>query len=225
MARILLIEDEQELSGVIADWLNEEKHSVEQVYDGKQALERLLAGDSRFDVAILDLNLPSMNGIEICRSFRAAGGITPIIMLTAKKALSIKEVGLDSGADDYLTKPFKLRELSARIRALLRRPVQLVPTKITVKDLSLDCAARLVTKAGQPVMLVPKEFALLECLMCNAGKVMTAEQLTSNVWSQDTNISPDTLRSHLRSLRRKLGESEGDSIIQNIYGVGYKIDV
>ena len=223
MARILIIEDEEELSGVIAEWLNDEKHHVEQVFDGKLALNRLQT-EHRYDIAILDLNLPSVNGLEICRTYRASGGTTPIIILTAKRALSAKEIGLDSGADDYLTKPFKLRELSARIRALLRRPSNLLPSKITVRDICLDSTRRTVTKAGQDIHLLPKEFALLEYMMSKVGQVLSAEQLTTNVWSQDSDISPDTLRSHLRSLRKKLRESEGDSLIQNVHGVGYKVE-
>lgn len=225
MARIILIEDEHELSGVIADWLIDENHIVEQIYDGKEAFTRLISKETHYDLAILDLNLPTMSGLEICRSYREAGGLTPIIILTAKRALSVKEVGLDSGADDYLTKPFKLRELSARIRALLRRPAQIVPTTLTAHDLCLDTTRRTVTKAGESIHLLPKEFALLEYFMINAGQVLSAEQITNNIWSQESSISPDTLRSHLRSLRKKLGGDEGSSWIKNVHGVGYKLEI
>lgn len=222
MAKILLIEDEPELSQVIYEWLTEDHYIVEQSFDGKDALSRLSSG--QHDLAILDLMLPSMNGLEICRRYRDSGGTVPILILTAKKSLATKEDGLDSGADDYLTKPFKLRELSARVRALLRRPAKLMPAVLTAKDVSLDVTKRRVTRGGQPINLLPKEFALLELLMSSAGEVLSTEVLIKKLWSEDSSISPDTIRSHLRSLRKKLEDHDENALIQTVHGVGYKIE-
>jgi DNA-binding response OmpR family regulator len=222
MSRILLIEDEQELSQVIREWLEDEHYIVEQSFDGKEALSRLTS--SNFDLVILDLNLPSMSGLEICRTFRKAGGLIPILILTAKRALSAKECGLDSGADDYLTKPFKLRELSARVRALLRRPINLASTILTVGNVTLDQTARTVYKAGLPLHLLPKEFALLEAMMRKPGQVLSVESLTEHIWTEDRKVTPETIRSHLRSLRKKLTDRDGDCCIHNVYGFGYKIE-
>jgi len=222
MPKILLVEDERELSKVIQEWLSEELHVIEAVYDGQHALDMLAS--NRFDLIILDLMLPSVSGFEVCRAYRSSGGDAPIIMLTAKKALATKEAGLDSGADDYLTKPFKLRELSARVRALLRRPRTVLPAVLTVGDVQLDTTSRKVTKAGKDVHLLTKEFALLQLLMRNAGQVITVDSIIDGAWSNDSEVSPDTIRSYIRSLRKKVDYEENGAIIQNVHGVGYKIE-
>ncbi len=221
MARILIVEDEEELSRVIADWLTEDKHIIERALDGREALSWMIT--SHFDLIVLDLNLPSMNGLEVCRRYRESGGTARILILTAKKSLSIKERGLDSGADDFLSKPFKLRELSARIRALLRRPSSLLGRQLVVGNLQLDTAARRVSRAGSDIHLLPKEFALLEALMRSPGQVLSVEVLTQIVWTQDNKVSHHTIRSHVRSLRQKLGDTTADPLIHNVYGAGYKI--
>lgn len=206
----------------MVEWLEDEFHVVNVAYTGADALAKLSTGV--YDLIILDLMLPEMNGIDVCRTYRQSGGAVPILIVTAKKSLSSKENGLDSGADDYLTKPFKLRELAARVRALLRRPKPVMPSILSNGTIELDLNAKIVTKAGREVRLIGKEFALLELLMRNAGKVVTVDNIIDNLWSESSHISNDTVRSHIRSLRQKLdGDSDAKSIV-TLHGIGYRID-
>lgn len=222
MTKILAVEDEVELSQVIVEWLSEEFYVVETAADGVEALAKLRS--TNYDLVILDLMLPRLGGLEVCRQYRETGGESPILVLTAKRALATKENALDSGADDYLTKPFKLRELSARVRALLRRPRSVLPSILSVGDINLDTASRKVTKAGKEVRLIAKEFALLELLMRSPGQVLSVDFIIDNAWSQDRDVSPDTIRSYIRSLRKKLDNDDESKLILNIHGIGYKIE-
>lgn len=218
MSRILIVEDEEGLSGAIKEWLEDECYVVTVEYDGNLALNLMRA--SSFELIVLDIMLPGISGIEICKRYRHSGGITPILMLTAKTTMSAKEEGLDSGADDYLTKPFDMRELSARIRALLRRP-QTTPTSVLeAGELKLDRNSRVVTRNGQTVKLLPKEFILLEVLMRHKGQLLSTDELIDHVWSSSSQITSDTVRSHVKSLRKKIDSAQ----IKTVHGMGYKIE-
>jgi DNA-binding response OmpR family regulator len=223
MAKILLVEDESDLAETIVEWLADEYHLVEVEANGEVALRRL--SDGQYDLAILDVMLPGVDGLNVCRALRAQGSAIPVLMLTARTSIDAKEAGLDAGADDYLTKPFQLRELSARIRALLRRP-QTTPTNILqVGDVTLDRATCVVTKAGQPIHLLPKEFALLELFMRNLGKVISIDSLLDRVWGTDSSVVPETVRTNIKTLRKKIDTPQAEaSYIQTVHGQGYKME-
>lgn len=222
MSRILLVEDEEGLSGAIHEWLQDEYYVVDVVNDGLSAMDRL-AG-KYYELILLDWMLPGMSGIEVCKKYRAGGGKAAILILTAKTTLAAKEEGLDSGADDYLTKPFNMRELSARVRALLRRPQTQPQLILTVGHLSMDLNARSVTKDGKPLKLLPKEFILLEVLLRHEGQLLSAEELIDHVWGTGSDVVPETVRSHVKSLRKKIDKPAQPSLITTVHGMGYKIE-
>lgn len=211
------------MSGAIQEWLEDEFYVVKVVEDGETALAMLLT--ECFEAVVLDLMLPGLSGIEVCQKYRAAGGKTPILILTAKSTMSAKEEGLDCGADDYLTKPCNLRELSARIRALLRRPLTNPIMVLEAGNIKLDTNSRTVTKDGETLRLLPKEYILLEVLMRHSGQVLSSESLIDHVWGVNSEISPETVRSHVKSLRKKIDDPSSPSLIKTIHGMGYKIEV
>ncbi len=222
MAKVLVVEDEHDLAGPIKDWLTREQHLVELADNGNDAIDKLNV--YKFDLIVLDLMIPGISGMEVCRRFRSQGGLTPILMLTAKSAVEDKEAGLDAGADDYLTKPFHLKELSARVRALLRRHTQSTGTELKVAGLALDMLSRKVTLNGEEIHLVPREFSLLEFFMRHPNQVFSAEALLDRVWASDTLASPDTIRTYIKILRKKLGGEGKESLIRTVHGVGYKLE-
>jgi DNA-binding response OmpR family regulator len=222
MAKILIVDDEHDLCGLVRNWLTREKHLVEEADNGIDALNQL--GFSKFDVIILDLMLPGMNGLEVCRRFRQQLGYTPILMLTAKGAVEDKEAGLDAGADDYLTKPFHLKELAARVRALLRRGPGQPDHTLVVRDITIDTNECQVKKGAEIIHLLPKEYRLLEFLARHPNHVFSAEELLASVWESDTPALLDTVRGHIKRLRKKLDTPSQPSIISTIYGLGYKIE-
>ena len=222
MAKILLIEDEPDISDLVTQWLKNEHHVVEAVHSGEDALDLLRI--YTFDLLILDWMLPGLSGIEVCKSFRDKGGSTPILMLTAKRHVDEKEVGLDAGADDYLTKPFELKELSARIRALLRRPVNFRGTVLKVGPINMDTTTYKVTHdSGDEIQLLPKEFALLEFFMRHPNQVFSAEALLDRVWASESEASPETIRTYIKRLRKKIDEKGKPSMVSTVHGVGYKL--
>jgi len=205
------------------DWLGEDGYQVELVDNGAAAQERL--GKQPYDVLIVDWGLPDIAGTDLCKQYRDGGGSASILMLTGRGAITDKEEGLDAGADDYLTKPFHPRELSARLRALLRRPRELRDNILQAADITLDPGAARVTRAGKEVNLLPKEFALLEFLMRNPNQVFAADVLLDKVWSKESENSPDTVRVHITKLRSKIDKEGEPSIIRTVHRVGYKLEV
>ena len=208
---------------MIRDWLTIEHHNIEVVGDGKEGLEKLQFYE--YDVVILDWALPGMQGVEILKEFRNNGGVTPVLMLTGKDAVTDKEQGFDAGADDYLTKPFHMKELSARLRALLRRPQGYVGDVIEHGNLSLDRSNYAVVRNGEQIRLLPKEFALLEFLMRHPNQVFSADALLNRVWASESDATIDALTTCIKRLRKKVDVQGQQSIIRTIHGVGYKLDI
>jgi DNA-binding response OmpR family regulator len=223
MAKILIVEDEPDLAEPVRAYLTHEHHLVEVVDDGLEALERLRF--YKYDLIILDWMLPGMHGVEVCKNFRQSGGTTPILMLTSRKQTNDKITGLDAGADDYLTKPFDVQEISARVRALLRRPQAVTSNVLTARNIILETSTFRVTRDGTEISLLPKEFALLEFFMRHPNQVFSAEALLDRVWSSESEASPETIRTYIKRLRQKIDiKGEKNSIIATVHGVGYKLD-
>jgi DNA-binding response OmpR family regulator len=221
MAKILLVEDDVPFSQIVKGWLTQEHHSVEVSHDGQAAQDNLAV--FQYDLIILDWELPGMSGVDVLKEFRSHGGLTPILMLTGKTAVADKEAGLDSGADDYLTKPFHMKELSARVRALLRRASGLTSNVLKAGNLVLDPSNYRLTRGGEEIHLQKREFALLEFLMRNPNKVFSAEALMERVWASEADITPDAIRTCVMRLRKKIDSNPETSLIQNVHGVGYKL--
>ncbi len=222
MAKILIVEDDLGLSKMVRDWLVFEKHQVEEVADGNEALEKLRFYE--YDLVILDWMLPGMSGVQILREFRNTRGSTPVLMLTGKDTIIDKETGLDAGADDYLTKPFHMKELSARTRALLRRPRDIVTDTIKVGDLLLDRGKHKILKNNVEVKLLPKEFALIDFLMRHPNQVFSVDALLNRVWESESDATADAVTTCVKRIRKKLDSEGKPSIIRTVHGVGYRLD-
>ena len=219
--RLLIVEDEQELARPLKEGLEYQKYAVDLAHDGE--VGEALARENTYDVIVLDIMLPKKDGISITRDLRSAGVKTPILMLTAKGTVEDKTAGLDAGADDYLPKPFAFDELSARIRALLRRSTQDKKPVLEVGDLTLDPATHEVVRAEKKIELVKKDFQLLEYMMRNADRVLTRAEIEEHVWDRNAELWSDVIRSHIKTLRAKVDRGHKDKLIKTVHGVGYKI--
>jgi DNA-binding response OmpR family regulator len=221
IARILVIEDDALLAETYVDWLKSDRHTVEAVTDGDEGQSRLRHYD--YDLLIVDWELPITSGIDIIRQFRSDGGQTPILMLTGRSSIDDKETGFELGADDYLTKPFEMRELSSRVRALLRRTVFHGDT-LTFQDIKLNVVSCSVTKDAKPIPLARRELSLLELFMRNPNQLFTAEMLIERVWHGDESASIGAVRASITRLRKALDDdSAADSIISSVHGLGYRL--
>jgi len=221
MARILLVEDDQELCIVTRDWLSHQGHVVDVVHTATDGEEYLKSYE--YELVILDWTLPDGSGIELLRKLRGKGHSMPVLILTGKKEMHEKEEGFDSGADDYLTKPFDMKELSARLRAILRRPPNIVQEMLKAGDITLDPVTHKVTKAGAEIKLYRREFTLLEFLIRNKDQVFSPDALIDRLWAADKTVGPETIRTSIKRIREQLDEDGKPSLIENVRGVGYRV--
>jgi two-component system OmpR family response regulator len=220
--RLLLIEDEEDIARPLAKTLRKQGYAVDVTYDGEQGY--VLAQVNDYDLLVLDIGLPGVDGLEVCRRLRASKPHLLILMLTARSTPGDRVTGLDTGADDYLSKPFHLEELSARVRALLRRDLRARPAVLRCGGLTLDPSARKACIDGNHLDLTPKEFNILEYLMRRQGDVVSHEDLLEHVWDDATNAFTNVVRVHMGSLRRKLGDDAGQPrYIETVIGRGYRM--
>ncbi len=218
---ILVVEDEPKLNANLKKALQEQSYAVDTAFDGEEALDWVEA--SSYDLIVLDVMLPRLDGIEVCKRLRAKKIATPVLMLTARDAVPDRVKGLDSGADDYLTKPFAMEELMARVRSLLRRDSTAKDPVLRVADLELDTTTREVRRAGQSIRLTSKEYAVLEYLMRQQNRVLSRDQIAEHVWDYDYDGISNLVDVYIRYLRRKMDEGFEPKLIETIRGAGYRI--
>lgn len=219
--RVLVVEDEPRMAALIRQGLEEDAYAVDVVGNGLEVFDWVQA--AAYDMLVLDIMLPGMNGIEVCRQLRAKGYMMPILMLTAHDTLQDKVKGLDSGADDYLIKPFAIEELTARLRALSRREGPSKTIELRVGDLILDTATKRAHRGDISFDLTGKEYMLLETLMRHPGQVLSREQIIAHVWDMDFDSGSKLIEVYIHALRKKLDEGFGEKLIHTIRGLGYRI--
>ncbi len=218
---ILIVEDEAKVAAFVRQALEEEGHAVDVAADGEAGLRFALGGT--YDLILLDRLLPARDGLDVCRAVRAASQSVPILMLTARDTVADRIAGLDTGADDYLTKPFALGELLARTRALLRRGTASAPTVLAAGDLTLDPATRRVRRGGREIDLSAKEYSLLEFLMRHAGRTVSRAMITDHVWDFDFDSGTNVVDVYINYLRNKIDRNHAQKLIQTVRGVGYRL--
>ena len=224
LMRLLIAEDNQKLAHSLQKGLQQEGYAVDCVYDGELAQRRLESHAADYDAAILDIMMPNRTGLEVCQNIRQQNIMLPILMLTAKDTTQDKIMGLDSGADDYLVKPFDFEELVARIRALLRRPQESLPAELSLNGIVLNTTTRQVIVMGKILTITLREFSVLEYFMRNPNLVLSREQILSHVWDFSYNSFSNVVDVHIKNLRKKLGAIYGQHL-ETVRGVGYRFKV
>jgi DNA-binding response OmpR family regulator len=221
--RLLLAEDEEELSHALVTVLKHNNYSVDAVYNGQDALDYLETGV--YDGAVLDIMMPKMDGVTVLKKLRAQGNSVPVLLLTAKAEIDDRVTGLDAGADDYLTKPFAMKELLARIRAMTRRQTETTDNVLSFGNISLDRTSYQLTGAKASFKLSGKEFQMLEMLMINPGQIISSEQFMEKIWGFDSETENNIVWVYLSYLRKKLSSLEANVIIKANRGVGYSLEM
>jgi DNA-binding response OmpR family regulator len=221
--RVLIIEDQEKLAKSLKKGLEQEGYAADYVLDGEAGQRRIEIKKNDYDVVILDLMLPKKDGIEVCKSWRSQNITIPVLMLTAKDAMPDKITGLDSGADDYMVKPFGNEELLARLRALLRRPKKSLLPDLIVGSLNINSVTKKVTCKGIEIPVSLKEFMLLEYFMRNPNQVLSREQILEHVWNYDFNSFANIVDAHVKNLRKKLSKTNYGTSIETVRGMGYRL--
>ncbi len=219
--RVLIVEDERRLSNIIKKGFVEDGFAVDQAFDGEEG--QYLAEGEQYDLIVLDIMLPKVNGLQLCRELRRKNIKTPVLMLTAKSTTEDKVAGLDSGADDYITKPFSFEEFRSRVHALIRRSHQEPSPVLTIDDLEVDPLKHTVKRANKTISLTPKEFAVLELLLRHKGEVVSRTMITEHVWNYNFDGMSNVVDVFVVALRKKIDSGAKVKLIQTVHGVGYKI--
>lgn len=217
--RILIAEDERDLNKILSKKLTLDGYAVDSCFDGQEALDYIESAE--YDAIILDIMMPRKDGMEVLRTIRAAGNATPVLILTARDAVEDKVSGLDSGASDYLIKPFSFEELAARLRAMLRKSTGTAANTLAIADLVMDCSARTVSRGGVRISLTTKEYALLEYLLRNKNVVLSREKIEDHVWNFDYEGGTNVVDVYIRYLRRKIDEGHPVKLLHTVRGSGY----